>query len=213
MRVYPQIIPTIRLGGQLTKAVYQYTLQAPDTAELYRWAPILFDRMRTLPGLQDVNTDLQISSPQITVDIDRDQAAARDVTVDQIENALGAAYGSKQVSTIYTPSNQYWVILEVDPEYQRDATALDRLYLRSARGALVPLASVAKLTPGVGLLWFAVALSADPLLVPHAVVLGGAMKANGMASFAPVLDANKAEAVRAFVIAQANAARQRDAAR
>jgi HAE1 family hydrophobic/amphiphilic exporter-1 len=150
MRVYPQIIPTIRLGGQLTKAVYQYTLQAPDTAELYRWAPILFDRMRTLPGLQDVNTDLQISSPQITVDIDRDQAAARDVTVDQIESALGAAYGSKQVSTIYTPSNQYWVILEVDPEYQRDATALDRLYLRSARGALVPLASVAKLTPGVG---------------------------------------------------------------
>jgi HAE1 family hydrophobic/amphiphilic exporter-1 len=150
MRVYPQIIPTIRLGGQLTKAVYQYTLQAPDTAELYHWAPILFDRMRTLPGLQDVNTDLQISSPQITVDIDRDQAAARDVTVDQIESALGAAYGSKQVSTIYTPSNQYWVILEVDPEYQRDATALDRLYLRSAKGALVPLASVARLTPGVG---------------------------------------------------------------
>jgi hydrophobic/amphiphilic exporter-1 (mainly G- bacteria), HAE1 family len=150
IRVYPQIIPTIRLGGQLTKAVYQYTLQAPDTAELYRWAPILFDRMRVLPGLQDVNTDLQISSPQITVDIDRDQAAARDVTVDQIESALGAAYGSKQVSTIYTPSNQYWVILEVDPEYQRDATALDRLYLRSAKGALVPLASVARLTPGVG---------------------------------------------------------------
>jgi hydrophobic/amphiphilic exporter-1 (mainly G- bacteria), HAE1 family len=150
IRVYPQIIPTIRLGGQLTKAVYQYTLQAPDTAELYQWAPILFDRMRTLPGLQDVNTDLQISSPQITVDIDRDQAAAREVTVDQIESALGAAYGSKQVSTIYTPSNQYWVILEVDPEYQRDATALERLYLRSAKGALVPLASVAKLTPGVG---------------------------------------------------------------
>jgi hydrophobic/amphiphilic exporter-1 (mainly G- bacteria), HAE1 family len=150
MRVYPQIIPTIRLGGQLTKAVYQYTLQAPDTAELYRWAPILFDRMRALPGLQDVNTDLQIASPQITVDIDRDKAAAHDVTVDQIENALGAAYGSKQVSTIYTPSNQYWVILEVDPQFQRDTTALERLYLRSAKGALVPLASVAQLTPGIG---------------------------------------------------------------
>jgi HAE1 family hydrophobic/amphiphilic exporter-1 len=150
MRVYPQIIPTIRLGGQLTKAVYQYTLQAPDTAELYQWAPILFDRMRTLPGLQDVNTDLQISSPQVTVDIDRDKAAALDVSVDQIESALGAAYGSKQVSTIYTPSNQFWVILEVDPAYQRDATALERLYLRSAKGTLVPLASVARLTPGVG---------------------------------------------------------------
>ena len=150
MRVYPQIIPTIRLGGQLTKAVYQYTLQAPDTQELYQWAPILFDRMRTLPGLQDVNTDLQISSPQVTVDIDRDKAAALDVSVDQIESALGAAYGSKQVSTIYTPSNQFWVILEVDPAYQRDATALERLYLRSAKGTLVPLASVARLTPGVG---------------------------------------------------------------
>jgi hydrophobic/amphiphilic exporter-1 (mainly G- bacteria), HAE1 family len=150
IRVYPQIIPTIRLGGQLTKAVYQYTLQAPDTQELYHWAPILFDRMRTLPGLQDVNTDLQISSPQVLVEIDRDKAAARDVTVDQIESALGTAYGSKQVSTIYTPSNQFWVILEVDPAYQRDSTALERLYIRSAKGVLVPLASVARLTPGVG---------------------------------------------------------------
>jgi HAE1 family hydrophobic/amphiphilic exporter-1 len=150
IRVYPQIIPTIRLGGQLTKAVYQYTLQSPDTQELYYWAPILFDKLRALPGLQDVNTDLQIASPQITVDIDRDKAAALDVTADQIESALGAAYGSKQVSTIYTPSNQYWVILEVDPEYQRDATALERLYLRSAKGALVPLGAVARLTPGIG---------------------------------------------------------------
>src|SRR5262249_34834772 len=88
IRVYPQIIPAIRLGGQLPHAVYQYTLQAPDTGGLYRWAPILFDRMRQLPGLQDVNTDLQISSPQVTVDIDRDKAAAHDVTVDQIESAL-----------------------------------------------------------------------------------------------------------------------------
>jgi HAE1 family hydrophobic/amphiphilic exporter-1 len=150
IRVYPQIIPTIRLGGQLTKAVYQYTLQSPDTQELYYWAPVLFDKLRTLPGLQDVNTDLQITSPQITVDIDRNKAAALDVSVDQIESALGAAYGSKQVSTIYTPSNQYWVILEVDPAYQRDATALERLYVRSGKGTLVPLASVARLTPGTG---------------------------------------------------------------
>ena len=150
IRVYPQIIPTIRLGGQLTKAVYQYTLQSPDTQELYSWAPVLFDKLRTLPGLQDVNTDLQITSPQITVDIDRNKAAALDVSVDQIESALGAAYGSKQVSTIYTPSNQYWVILEVDPAYQRDATALERLYVRSGKGTLVPLGSVARLTPGTG---------------------------------------------------------------
>ena len=149
IRVYPQILPTIRIG-QLTKAVYQYTLQSPDTQELYHWAPLLSEKLRGLPGLQDVNSDLQLSSPQITVDIDRDKASAHGVSVDQIESALGAAYGSKQISTIFTPSNQYWVILEVDPAFQRDASALEQLYIRSSRGALVPLSSVARLTPGLG---------------------------------------------------------------
>jgi HAE1 family hydrophobic/amphiphilic exporter-1 len=150
IRVFPQLLPTIRIGGQLTKAVYQYTLQDTDTQELYYWAPILYDKLRDLPGLQDVNTDLQIATPQVTVEIDRNKASSLDVSADQIESALGAAYGSKQVSTIYTPSNQYWVILEVDPQFQRDPTALGRLYVRSAKGALVPLASVATITPGVG---------------------------------------------------------------
>jgi hydrophobic/amphiphilic exporter-1 (mainly G- bacteria), HAE1 family len=149
MRVYPQIIPTIRIG-QLTKALYQYTIQSPDTQELYHWAPILLDKLRGLPGLQDVNSDLQITSPQITVDINRDKASALGVTADQIESALGAAYGSKQVSTIFTPSNQYWVILEVDPAYQRDPTALPLLYIRSTTGKLVPIDAVASLGPGVG---------------------------------------------------------------
>jgi HAE1 family hydrophobic/amphiphilic exporter-1 len=150
MRVYPQMFQTIRIGAQLTKAVYLYTLQGTDTQELYHWAPILYDRLRQLPSLQDVNTDLQITTPQVTVQIDRDKASALEVSADQIENALGAAYGAKQVSTIYTPSNQYWVILEVGPQYQRDATALGRLYIRSGKGALVPLASVAAITPGIG---------------------------------------------------------------
>jgi HAE1 family hydrophobic/amphiphilic exporter-1 len=149
MRVYPQIIPTIRIGA-LTKAVYQYTLQSPDTQELYYWAPILLDKLRGLPGLQDVNSDLQITSPQITVDINRDKASALGVTADQIESALGAAYGSKQVSTIYTPSNQYWVILEVDPAYQRDPTSLPLLYIRSNTGKLVPIDALATLAPGLG---------------------------------------------------------------
>jgi HAE1 family hydrophobic/amphiphilic exporter-1 len=156
IRVYPQVLPTIRIGGQLTKAVYQYTLQDPDLAELYHWAPQLYDRLRRLPGLQDVNSDLQITSPQVVVDIDRDKAAALGVTADQIESALGAAYGSRQVSTIYTPSNQYWVILEVDPQYQQDATALARLNVRSSSGRLVPLDAVTRLTPGLG-----------PLVVTH----------------------------------------------
>ncbi|MBI2218899.1 MAG: efflux RND transporter permease subunit [Candidatus Rokubacteria bacterium] len=150
IRVYPQLLPLIRIGGLLTKATYQYTLQAPDTQELYHWTPILFDRLRGLPGLQDVNTDLQITSPQVTVEIHRDKAASLDVNVDQIESALGAAYGSKQVSTIFTPSNQYWVILEVDPDFQRDPTALERLYVRSGRGRLVPLGALATITPGLG---------------------------------------------------------------
>ncbi len=150
IRVFPQILPTIRIGGQLTKAVYQYTLQDTDTDELYHWAPLIYDRLRQLPGLQDVNTDLQITSPQVRVEIDRNKAAALDVTADQIENALGAAYGSKQVSTIYTSANQYWVILEVDPQFQRDPNALGLLYIRSSKGALVPLASVAAVTPGIG---------------------------------------------------------------
>jgi len=150
IRVYPQILPTIRIGGQLTKAVYQYTLQDTDTQELYYWAPVLYDRLRQLPGLQDVNSDLQITSPQITVEIDRNKASALDVSADQIESALGAAYGAKQVSTIYTPANQYWVILEVDPRLQRDPTALGLLYVRSGKGTLVPLASVATMTPGIG---------------------------------------------------------------
>jgi HAE1 family hydrophobic/amphiphilic exporter-1 len=150
IRVYPQVLPTIRIGGQLTKAVYQYTLQDADLHELYHWAPILYERLRQLPGLQDVNTDLQITSPQITVDIHRDKASALGVTADQIESALGAAYGAKQVSTIYTPSNQFWVILEVDPQYQRDPTALPLLYIRSSGGRLVPLDAVATLRPGLG---------------------------------------------------------------
>jgi HAE1 family hydrophobic/amphiphilic exporter-1 len=150
IRVYPQVLPTIRIGGQLTKAVYQYTLQGADLEELHHWAPRLHERLRQLPALQDVNTDLQITSPQIVVNIDRDRSSALGVTADQIESALGAAYGSRQVSTIYTPSNQYWVILELEPQYQRDPTALERLYVRSSSGRLIPLGAVATLTPGLG---------------------------------------------------------------
>src|SRR5881296_1389589 len=139
INVYPQVLPTIRIGGQLTKALYQYTLQSTDLTELYHWAPILFERMRALPDFTDVNTDLLITSPQIRVDIDRDRASA-----------LGAAYGATQVSTIYTPANQYWVILELDPAYQRDPSQLPRLYVRSSQAKLVPLDAVARLTPALG---------------------------------------------------------------
>jgi HAE1 family hydrophobic/amphiphilic exporter-1 len=150
IKVYPQNLPTIRIGGQLTKALYQYTLQDADLQRLYHWAPILYERVRALPGFQDVNSDLQITSPQVVVEILRDKATALGVTADQIEGALYNAYGSRQVSTIYTPSNEYWVIMEVEPRFQRDPDVLSMLYIRSTNGRLVPLKAVARLTRGVG---------------------------------------------------------------
>ncbi len=148
--VYPQLLPTIRIGGSLTKSLYQYTLQSGDLQELQHWAPILLERIRALPGFVDVTSDLQLSSPQVLVRIDRDRASTLGVTAEQIESALGAAYGSKQVSTIFTPSNEYWVIMELLPEYQRDPSAVSMLYVRSASGRLVPLSAVAELTRTVG---------------------------------------------------------------
>jgi HAE1 family hydrophobic/amphiphilic exporter-1 len=150
VNVYPQVLPTIRIGGNLTKGQYQYTLQDADLQSLYRWSPVMFERMKSLPGFLDVNSDLQITSPQVLVEIDREKASALGVTAMQIENALNNAYGSPQVSTIYTPTNQYWVMMELLPQYQRDPAALSMLYIRSSSGKLVPLGTVARLTRTVG---------------------------------------------------------------
>ena len=148
--VYPQKLPTIRIGGNLTKAAYQYTMQDADTAILYKWSPVLLDKIRRLPGFLDVNSDLQVTSPQVLVEIDRDRASAMGVTASQIENALNNAYGAPQVSTIYTPTNQYWVMMELLPQFKDDPDALGMLYIRSTSGKLVPLNAVAKLTRSVG---------------------------------------------------------------
>jgi HAE1 family hydrophobic/amphiphilic exporter-1 len=150
VNVYPQVLPTIRIGGNLTKGQYQYTMQDADLQTLYHWAPVMFDRMRGLGGFLDVNSDLQITSPQVLVEIDREKASALGVSAVQIENALNNAYGSPQVSTIYTPTNQYWVMMELLPQYQRDPAALSMLYIRSSSGKLVPLGTVARLTRTVG---------------------------------------------------------------
>ena len=142
--------PPVRIGGQLTKAQYQFTLQSPDTDELYKAIPIMQEKMRAIPELQDVTNDLQITNPQINVEIDRDRASSVGVTAQQIEDALYYAYGSRQVSTIFAPNNQYQVILELEPRYQTDPSALSMLYIRSSSGNLVPLNSVAKLTRSIG---------------------------------------------------------------
>ncbi len=149
IRTYPQNLPLIRIGGQLTKGTYQYTLQGLELDELYRAATDFEQRMHTIPGLVDVNTDLQIASPQVMVDIDRDRASTLGVTSDQIEQALYDAYGERQVSTIYTPSNQYWVMMELEPRYQLDPSALGLLYVHSSNGGLVPLSEVAQIKRSV----------------------------------------------------------------
>jgi HAE1 family hydrophobic/amphiphilic exporter-1 len=150
IKVYPQQLPPIRLGGSLTKALYQFTMFGTDLNELYAVSRKMETRIRELPGLQDVNSDLLISSPQLRVDIKRDRASALGITPQQIEDALYSAYGSRQVSTIYTPSNQYFVIMEMAPEYQKTPEALSLIYLRSKTGGNVPLDTVASLRPGVG---------------------------------------------------------------
>jgi len=150
IRAYVQNIPAIRIGGQLTKSTYQYTLQATDTEDLFHWAPLIEQKLRTLPGLLDVTSDLQIAKPQVTVTIDRNKASALGVSAQAIESTLYDAYGSRQVSTIYAPTDQYWVIMELAPQYQADPSALSLLYVRSSTGALVPLNAVATLEPSVG---------------------------------------------------------------
>ena len=150
IRMFMQNLPSIRIGGQLTKSQYQFTLQSPDTGELYRSAVALEAKMKELTQLQDVTSDLQIKSPQVNVEIDRDKAAALGLSAQQIEDALYSAYGSRQVSTIYAPNDQYQVILELAPDYQMDPTALSLLYVRSSAGSLVPLDTVAKLTRSLG---------------------------------------------------------------
>jgi HAE1 family hydrophobic/amphiphilic exporter-1 len=148
--VYPQQPPTIRIGGQQTKALYQFSLFGSDLAELYRVAREVETKFRSLPQLVDVNSDLQITSPEVRVDIQRDRAAALGITPGQIEDALYGAFGTRQVSTIYTPTNQYYVIMEVAPQYQRDQAALSLIYLPARNGQLVPLDTVAVLRSDLG---------------------------------------------------------------
>jgi len=150
IRVYLQNPPPIRIGGTLTKSQYQYTLQDPDTGELYRYAPILEEKMRGVPGLQDVTSDMQLKNPQINVEIDRDKAGALGITPQKIEDALYTAYGSRQISTIYAPNNEYQVIMELAPEYQRNPSDMSMLYVHSASGGLVPLSTLVRFTQNVG---------------------------------------------------------------
>jgi len=145
IRVFITNPPAINIGGRNSKSQYQYTLQSGDIDELYRAAAALEARLKQEPMLQDVTTDLQIKNPEVDLQIDRDRASSLGVSATQIESALYDAYGGRQVSTIYTDANQYWVILELLPEYQKDLEAFRYLSIRAPNGELVPLASLAKI--------------------------------------------------------------------
>jgi HAE1 family hydrophobic/amphiphilic exporter-1 len=132
IRLYLQNPPLVQVGGQVTKSPYQLTLQGPDRDELYRYARELQNKIAALPDLLDVASDIQTQNPQLNVQIDRDKASSVGINVQQVEDTLNNAFGTRQISTIYATSNEYEVIMEVKPEYQRDANALGQLYIHPA---------------------------------------------------------------------------------
>jgi HAE1 family hydrophobic/amphiphilic exporter-1 len=150
MKTYLQNPPTIRIGGQVTKSIYQFTLQTPDTAELYAETEKLTAEIEKLPGVEDVTSDVAVSTPQVNVTIDRDKAGAMNVNANLIENALYDAYGPRWVSTIYGSVNEYKVLLELEPRYQADPRALSLLYFKNSAGKLIPLDTMARIQTETG---------------------------------------------------------------
>jgi HAE1 family hydrophobic/amphiphilic exporter-1 len=142
--------PPISVSGQFSTSVYQLTMQSSRLEDIYTWGPRLMAKMQQLPGFVDVDDqELHAASPQVVVDIDRDRAQALGVSPEQVQDALYSAFGTRQVSVIYAPADQYQVILELEKQYQRTPDALSRLYVRSSTGALVPLDTMTKMTKQV----------------------------------------------------------------
>ncbi len=131
MHSFVQNPPTIRIGGQVSKSLYQFSMQSPDREALYAASRTLLKALGDVEGLSDLTSDLQVTSPQVNVEIDRDKAAALGVTANAIENAFYDAYGPRWVSTIYAPVNEYKVLLELAPEFQSDPAALSLLYFKA----------------------------------------------------------------------------------
>lgn len=153
---YLQNPPTIAIGGQVTKSLYQFTLSSPDRIALYKAAREFIDLVRGVPGITDVASDMQIDNPEVHLQVDRDKCSRLGITMQQVEDALDSAYAQRQISTMYTSTNQYWVIIEVEPRFYRDPAVLKTLYVRAAGNTLVPLDTICQINNGVG-----------PLLVNH----------------------------------------------
>jgi HAE1 family hydrophobic/amphiphilic exporter-1 len=150
MNVYIQNIANITVGGLRSKSLYQYTMQSTNQDELYNFTNKLLERLAITKGLVDVSSDMQLAQPQIILDIDRAKAAELGVTILDIQNALYLAYGEGQISTIYTPTSQYKVIMELLPEFQADPNSLHLLHIKSNKNNLVPLSSLVTISKKVG---------------------------------------------------------------
>jgi HAE1 family hydrophobic/amphiphilic exporter-1 len=156
MVTYYQNVQNLNVTGRASKSEFQYTLQSSDTTSLYRLADEMKAKIAKVPGLRDVNSDLYIKNPQMGVEIDREKAGIYGITIDQIRQEMFDAFGTRQVATIYSPTNDYQVILESQPEFQTDITALSRIFVKTSSGQMVPLEAVTRIVPSVG-----------PLLVNH----------------------------------------------
>ena len=150
IRAYLTNPPPINLGGRISRSLYQVTFQGTNTNELFNYAAKMEQGMRQIPDLQDISSDLQLKNPELHIDIDRDQAFIMGVTPMQVEDALYSAYGTRQISTIYTPNNDYQVIMELLPQYQTDPSVLSMLYVRSSKSQLVPLKTITTIREDVG---------------------------------------------------------------
>ncbi len=156
IKLYLQNLGSLRIGGQLTKAMYQFSMSSPDINTLYSASNLIEAKLKKMPNLIDVNSDLQIRNLQVDIDVDREKCSQLGVTMEQVEDALNSAYSARQVSTIYAPEDQYWVVVEVEPRFYRAPSLLNKLYMRTGTGGLVPLSTFAKIKNDVG-----------PLLVNH----------------------------------------------
>ncbi|MBF0341122.1 MAG: efflux RND transporter permease subunit [Magnetococcales bacterium] len=150
IKAFIQNLPVIRVGTQLTKSQYQFTLQGTDTGELYSWSEKVEKTLRELPGFLNVTSDVQLAKPQALVEIDRDKADTLGITPEKLEKTLYAAFGPKQISTIYAPSNQYALLLEVDEPFRTDPSVLSLLQVRGANNTLIPLDAIARISRSVG---------------------------------------------------------------
>ncbi|HEY9717706.1 MAG TPA: efflux RND transporter permease subunit, partial [Trichormus sp.] len=148
--------PSITIGGQVTKSLYQFTLSSPNRKELYQTSDALVQQIKQINGVTDVTTDNLVNNPEVHITVDRDKCSKLGLTMQQVEDALDSAYATRQISTMYTSTNQYWVIIEVEPRYYKDPSMLHTLYIHNSSGLLIPLDSVASTDIGVG-----------PLLVNH----------------------------------------------